>query len=94
MEASFLKPEPSLNASASREKKREPGRVLEPGGGCSHATELFNPTFLHYIGIPYVHSHFLLLMLTLACPSGECWLEACFLAQDGKTKNILGFEGS
>lgn len=29
-----------------------------PESGRAHATELFNPTFLHYIGIPYVHFSF------------------------------------
>lgn len=33
-------------------------------------------------------SHFSLLVLTLACPCGECWLEECFCTHHGGTKNI------
>lgn len=58
-EACFLHLEPAADVNPSGERKGEPGRALEPGEGCSRATELFNPTFLHYIGIPYVHFSFL-----------------------------------
>lgn len=46
----------------------------------------------HFHIIPAFHmftSHFLLLVLTLACLVGECWLEACFRTHHGGANKVL-----
>lgn len=46
----------------------------------------------HFHIIPAFHMftyHFLLLILTLACPVGERWLEACFRTHHGGANKVL-----
>lgn len=59
MEACFLELEPAVTANTAERERGSPTECWSLEGGCSCATELFNPTFLYYIGIPYVHFSFL-----------------------------------
>lgn len=47
------------------------------------------PRFCITLAFHMFTSHFALLMLTLAYPRRECWLEACFLLHHGGAKNVL-----
>lgn len=79
-EACFLKPDPAVNASPSRESVRgSPAECQSLEGGCSRATELFNPTFLHYIGIPYVHFSFLTSRVNTCLPKWRVLTRSTFL---------------
>lgn len=77
----LLKPELAVSAKPRRERKG--AQWSRAWGWLLRATELFSPGFLHYNGIPYVHSSFLTILLTLACPSGSAGFRECFLTCHG-----------
>ena len=60
-------------------ERGSPAECQSLQGGCSRATELFNPTFLHYIGIPYVHFSFLASRVNTCLPKWRVLTGSTFL---------------